>query len=157
MAYRKYKPADALGRLFLILFCVLFVVFTACSFTPAKAASYVYVGGFSHHFSDGDHNETHDYFGLRVDGYTVGTFNNSYNQRTYLATYYVKALEWNYIELGTQLGITYGYTKCYGHVPGESAKVCGLAIPEFTYKRFRWQPSVGVTHKVLTLTFRRPL
>lgn len=157
MTYRTYRPAEAAGRLFLILICVLFVLFVACSFTPARAESYVYVGGFSHHFTDGDYNETHDYFGLRVNGYAAGTFNNSYNQRTFVLSKYFKALELHDFELGAQLGATYGYTKCYGHVPGESAKVCGLAIPEFTYKRFRWQPSVGVTHKVLTLTFRRPL
>ena len=44
------------------------------------------LGLWSHHWRDGDYNETHDLIGVEVGDYSIATFQNSYNLETWLVT-----------------------------------------------------------------------
>lgn len=72
-------------------------------------AESLYLGGWSYHLNGGEHNETHNYIALEKDNWTIGTFENSHYDQTYIGTYSFSLYENSYLSSGVMTGMSYGY------------------------------------------------
>lgn len=70
----------------------------------------IYYGGWSKHLNDSDvdRNENNQLMAFEYQNWIIGTFENSFYDRTWLAGYNFK-YTWDRLEVGAVLGISYGY------------------------------------------------
>lgn len=134
-----------------ILLCLLI----SCN---AYSIDAVYLGSWSYHFepheSGFEYNEKHNLFALQKNGYTVGTFKNSFYRQTYFVTKSIYNFEYKDINFVLNAGFSHGYGACASDAIRKERKLCGLILPEFIYTKHKWQPSFSATHKVVNVSFR---
>lgn len=63
----------------------------------------------SHHFNDGDYNETHDGIYLNVEGWSFGTFKNSGNVQSLFLTYNPLLYQRESLQVNLVAGLADGY------------------------------------------------
>ncbi|QZI92673.1 hypothetical protein SIPHO059v1_p0078 [Vibrio phage 264E42.1] len=70
----------------------------------------IYYGGWSKHLNDSDvdRNENNQLMAFEYQNWIIGTFENSFYDRTWLAGYNFK-YNWHELEVGVVVGISYGY------------------------------------------------
>lgn len=67
------------------------------------------LGLWSHHWRDGDYNETHDLIGVEIAEYSVATYENSYGRETWLLTKRVREACDGRLCYEWQAGLVHGY------------------------------------------------
>jgi len=105
----------------------------------------VILGMWSKHTSENRHkyNETNEMYALQYKGFVVGTFKNSYYNRTYIAGVARKVLEKEFnkdttIDLQYKAGFMHGYKDKYPNVAGVTPVIL---------------PVIGVNYKLLGVDF----
>ena len=112
----------------------------------------VYVGGWSHHFSQTKNlNEVHNTIGLSYNNFELMYLKNSYNNYSTSLSYHYRPSTY----FGVRLGVVSGYDNVKYNIEG----VIPLIQPTFTLQakdlgvEFGYLPYTGGNHKgVLTLT-----
>jgi hypothetical protein len=124
----------------------------------ANAENYLYLGSWSKHFkshSTGfEYNDTHNLIALQKDGYTLGTFENSFYRQTYFLTKAFYKAKYKDVVFIMNAGLSYGYGACLSDSIREAEKLCGIAFPEFVYTKYKIQPVATVTHKLYSFSLR---
>lgn len=128
-----------------------------CFFITLKSeASSVYVGMRSHHFNFNQYcdkknkcfgndkpNSNHNLFMYEYKSYEVGTFVNSYYDKTYLLAKKIRvdAPIINNVYLSFHVGATYGYHDCiYNSNYSSKKKTCFMFSPEIAYTKYKLEP-----------------
>jgi len=119
----------------------------------ASADGYLYAGAWSKHIGTSAENETHDNYGLMIDGWTAAYITNSYDDEGAYAGYAFR-YQWRDLELSALVGAVYAYHGCYLDEPGEHKTVCPLIVPSATYTRYRLQPQIALWGNAVVLTLR---
>ncbi len=127
---------------------ILLILFALSN--PVKANdNHIYLGAWSFHSKDEwakgkEYNETNELYAIQYNKFFVGTFNNSYYERTYAAgLYFPTDFQNTIIEVSAIIGVTHGYKECYGPGdPNEDTKTCFLLMPEFTLNVGKLKPSL---------------
>lgn len=135
----------------------------------AGADGYAYLGAWSQHpNSKGNVNESHNLLAYELKGVSVGTFVNSFGDRSYIATIEAASVTMGDFEARALVGVVYGYRECgksqpepsrheYGPMPAvkEGPKLyCPAVIPEISYTGYRIQPSLILLGPAPALTFK---
>ncbi|EIZ1450459.1 hypothetical protein MOU93_004443 [Vibrio parahaemolyticus] len=122
-----------------------------------------YVTGFSKHVGvDGDFNEVHDLIGIEHKNFFIGTYNNSYYDQTYLATYNFK---WSasehfesdiasYFNYGFTAGMSYGYDCDYIDFAICKNKFMPVITPYIEFDKYFIKPNVSILGNAFFITFR---
>lgn len=159
---RKSPPYGILQFWYYVLIgCALFVLcFVFIEKAKAEEGKYLYLGAWSYHLNDPDRdlkNETHYLFAYKQDKVLGGVFKNSYNDWTVFVGREIFSREFGDISFKLYGGGTYGYWRCYGgrEIGDSSRDLCGLLLPEFTYTKYKIQPSLAALGNAATITFRR--
>lgn len=115
----------------------------------------VTVGVYTKHFEgDFDYNENNKLLAFEYNNFVVGTFDNSFDDQTYLVGYDWHT-EWNDFRFGVIGGAMYGYNR--GRVydmfysEGSGTKLLPLALPYVSYNKYLIKPIVGVMGNAVTL------
>ena len=124
--------------------------------------NHIYTGAWSYHYLKDlkykkQYNETNYLVGIQHENLFIGTFNNSYEQQTYIAgLYYPLFFEGEVVEISAAVGGSYGYKQCYGAGKStDKAKFCGLILPEITINLGVIKPTIIlIGTDVLVLSFK---
>ncbi|ENC6709911.1 hypothetical protein ABKY54_004521 [Vibrio harveyi] len=119
-------------------------------------------GGWSQHFFKQPGpalNYKNDLLAVEYDNWIVGTFKNSYDDRTYTAAY---DFNWQRddLEYGVAVGLNYGYCgsnqkdKFIDKYGCDTANIVPMVMPYVSYSKFRIKPTVGLLWNALILTFK---
>ena len=126
-----------------VLYVVYVVIFFVCVFgytDKARASDYVvYVPSVYHWDRDRDRNESNNFLGYAHDRWTVGTFKNSFGDRSYLAGYHWPIIErvsvtafgaigYDEAPIMPMIGLRYSTNYVFGEVNPVFAMI-GLTIP----------------------------
>lgn len=130
--------------------CVAVVL---CLVSSISVKADVFLGGWSHHLSTPDLNETHNLVAIEHNGWIGGYFKNSYNDDSGFAGKMLTVSESKNYEVGVALGVVYGYDKedldfmnVNGFMP--------MFIPYASWTTYTVQPTVMLLGEAVTLTFR---
>ena len=122
-------------------------------FSFSAQADYIYVGGWSHHLTNGDYNEEHYFHAYQKDGWLVGGFVNSFDDYTLIAgKSFIWTNEAESIEAGFVTGLSYGYK--HEHVNLSVSGFIPVLVPYITYTEYKVQPSLLLLGNAVALTFR---
>ncbi len=116
-------------------------------------ANGIYLGGWSHHLSTDGLNEHHSFVAVEHKNVIVGTFENSYSNRSVMVAY-----NWGYhfgndIGVGAWVGVTTGYDCDEIKFPC-IAGVLPAVVPYVTFKGFPVQPVVALFGEALLFTVK---
>jgi hypothetical protein len=139
-----------------LVLVIAFFIYMVTILLPnkAKAEEYVYLTGYSKHLIKGDYNESHDLLAYQRDGFTLGSFVNSYDEQSFVFSYSYPTFKHGYLHLNTVIGVTYGYRECYGYNAEADQRVCPYAAPEFVYTKYKLQPAIGFLAHAVAISFR---
>jgi hypothetical protein len=132
----------------------LLVTVSLLKLPTAHAETTAYLGGWSTHpFSNHDYNESHNLVAVEHSGWTVGFFDNSYDEDTLAAGYHIKPKltrlgEW---QAGAVAGVSYGYRDCSKgwDREGQRRRFCPMLAPSLSYNG--WTEATGVKPTFLVL------
>lgn len=155
-----------------VLITLIAAILVHC--TPlANAEEYVYVGGWSYHFSghpkdnledtetqgtvvhEYEFNNDHHTLGYQDKGFMVAHYDNSFGQSTWLvAKHWEKQHPTVPVAFIGQVGATNGYTDCDFEDSGVSAKTCPHYQVGFAVTKFKLQPVISTNGSVWMLSLR---
>lgn len=135
----------------IVLVWAIAAVIAICVSPSAHAEdNHLYTGAWSFHDSeplDGSkYNESNDLVAVQYKRLFIGTYENSYYDRTYaVGAYFPTKLKDTPVEVSLIVGASHGYRECYGPGnPGDDQRVCAMGMIEFTLNLGRLKPSIMI-------------
>ena len=113
-----------------------------------------YTGAWSIHLGEEADNENHRLVAFSYGNVMFSSFRNSHDVDSWAATYLLRYEPWEYIELGTQLGIVHGYTDEQIEPMPCWDGVCLAVIPQIAYTQYKVQPVIMVVGRAVAFSIR---
>jgi hypothetical protein len=139
-------------------------------FSPVTKADSVYVGMWSKHYQELHDcaknsrcsatvkaNANHDLLMYEHNSYEIGTFKNSFGDRTYLVAKIITSenAKIGDIQIALHAGIVRGYHGCYeGKVYQTTVSNCFYAVAEAAYTKYDIQPALLLFPGGAAITFK---
>lgn len=133
------------------LILISLILFTSVTVKSEEYPS-VYALGYSKHLVEGDYNETHNYFAVEWHNFHVGTFNNSYNNQSYIVSYNLEIWENSNFTVGGLSGFVHGYHKDKVNIPMIKGMM-PVIVPYVKYTKYKVKPTVGLLGQAVFITF----
>ena len=137
------------------VFSIFIFIMFLLEFVAIRAnADSVYVGAWSHHFSEtpGLKNSNHNLIAYEHKGYIAGYLVNSFDDEVYIVGKRFELFEYGNFKSGIYLGATYGYYGCENQT--DHATTCFAAVPEISYTKYKIQPSILILGNAAAISFK---